>query len=503
MSRLLIVEDDPSQLRILSDIMSDEGYEVIGCSTAAAATAAAEQERFAVVILDYRLPDLNGTQLLERICTLNPRVRAIIHTAFGTFHSAKDAVNAGAFAYVEKMGDPDELVRQVHRAFRDYAVRYTADLEEEVSSRTARLRESTEMIKALINAAPIAIATLDRHGCVRTWNPAAERLFQWTAEEVIGQPPPTVPPDQISRHREMVERELQGEHHASVELRRLRKDGAWVDVLLWTAPLVDHNGQIIGTIGMFDDITERKRMADVAQERQAQLAHAMRLNSMGKMISELAHEIGQPLYSIANYASACRSAITSGAADSGARFNQLIAEQAERAQAIIRRLKNFVRKDSPGSTAEEMNDLIHGIVPLVNIGSRLHGRIRLSLAETEMPIVVDRVEIEQVLVNLISNAFEAMPPSGGEAEVEVRSRARDGEVEVAVQDFGPPIDDEHLARLFEPYFTTKPDGIGLGLPICRSSVEAHKGRLWVERNPEQGLTFYFTLPLTEKGRANE
>jgi len=139
-SRLLIVEDDVSQLRTLKGIMAEEGFDVIGCATATEALAHVREEDFGVAVVDLRLPDLSGTELLERIQALNGRIRVIINTAYGSFDSAKDAVNLGAFAYVEKAGDPHELVRQVHRAFHYHLDQYAQDLEAAVAERTKDLR---------------------------------------------------------------------------------------------------------------------------------------------------------------------------------------------------------------------------------------------------------------------------------------------------------------------------------------------------------------------------
>ncbi|MEC9373305.1 MAG: HWE histidine kinase domain-containing protein [Planctomycetota bacterium] len=149
LTRVLLVEDDPSQLRTIKDILTDEGFLVVGCGTAGEAMHQVERESFGVAIVDLKLPDLLGTDLLKRIRVMNPRVRVIIHTGYGSFETARDALNAGAFAYVEKLSDPSELISHVHRAARDQLDRYADDLETIVAERTASLRESEARWRAL------------------------------------------------------------------------------------------------------------------------------------------------------------------------------------------------------------------------------------------------------------------------------------------------------------------------------------------------------------------
>ncbi len=357
---------------------------------------------------------------------------------------------------------------------------------------------SNEALWALIEASPLAIVTLDGAGRVKLWNPAAEKIFGWQQSEVLGKPYPIVPPEMQDEFRWLQAQGLHGESFTGLEVVRIRRDGSLVPLSMSTALLRNAQGQVISILEILEDITQRKRLAEEVSQRQAQLAHVLRLNTMGKMVSELAHEINQPLHAISNYASACRQ-VLQGAdqeTDELAGWVERIAEQADRAAAIIHRLMQFVRKDEPGRETVSLNELIENVTPLVEFDARRHRcRIQSDLEQPSAKVTIDRIQIEQVLVNLIVNAIEAMEGLDGQGgEVTIRSRTCNKEVEVEVQDIGPGIKPEHAPQLFEPYFTTKPAGMGLGLSISRSSIEAHGGRLWAVPNAGRGMTFHFTLP---------
>jgi len=271
----------------------------------------------------------------------------------------------------------------------------------------------------------------------------------------------------------------------------------------WTLhPVKSASGQVEGVLLCLVDVTERERAQAQLRQRQAELAHVSRLSTMGEMASTLAHEINQPLSAIANYAQACLQAMNSGrdATDEVREDVTHIAAQAERAGQIVRRTRGFVRKDDSQRRRVDIADLVREAADLAEIETREHGvALRLELDGVPHPVLADAVQIEQVILNLVRNALESMKHQQKDRRrLSIRtSFARDGCVEVAVCDSGAALPADKMGRLFEPYFTTKPEGMGMGLPISRSIVEAHRGRLWASGNPDRGMTFRFTLPVIE------
>lgn len=253
------------------------------------------------------------------------------------------------------------------------------------------------------------------------------------------------------------------------------------------------------------EAAERRRAEASARERQAELAHVHRLNTMGEMASGLAHELNQPLAAVVNYAKGAVRRLRQGAVDPGELLAVLeqAAAQAERAAAIVRRVRAFIRKEAPRQAALDCNKIVRETVSLMTADAERAGvRLVLDLAKPSPRVRADAVQIEQVIVNLVRNAIEAMTDSTSPVrDVTVRTLTAAGHaVEIAVEDTGPGLPAGAPERLFTPFFTTKADGLGLGLSISQSIVEAHGGRLTATARPGGGTVFRFALPAAGEAR---
>jgi PAS domain S-box-containing protein len=272
--------------------------------------------------------------------------------------------------------------------------------------------------------------------------------------------------------------------------------GRWYHVREQATRWVD--GRVV-RMGIATDITSHKQAEEMARQQEERLARTARLVTIGEMASTLAHELNQPLSAIANYSMGCATRLESG----DFRREDLVAAmrkasaQAERAGKVIRRIRDFVRKSEPRRAAVPLAEIVEDTLGIAEIDTRRAGvRLCIDIAPELPPVFADRIMIEQVLLNLIRNAIEAMaelPPN--RRTLEVRARRADAVVVVSVVDHGHGIDEEASAMLFTPFFTTKSEGMGMGLNICRSIIEFHDGRLWVEPNPGGGTIFNFTLPM--------
>jgi len=248
-----------------------------------------------------------------------------------------------------------------------------------------------------------------------------------------------------------------------------------------------------------NDITERKLAEEYARQQQEKLQTTARLVSVGEMATTLAHELNQPLAAIANYTMGCVRRLKSGNANTAELLDALdkTALQAERAGHIIQRVRSLVTKREPVFTDCDINAVIRGVVALMDTEMEVSGvALDVDLDSALPPVRADPVMLEQVLLNLAKNALEAMRDSAAPRALQIRSsRTNDATVEVAVKDSGHGLPADFEQRMATPFYTTKPSGMGLGLHICRSIVEAHAGRLWAVRNPEGGATLRFALPL--------
>ena len=256
-----------------------------------------------------------------------------------------------------------------------------------------------------------------------------------------------------------------------------------------------------------EQVEAEQRLESQEAELRKRLLHLTRVTTVGEMASSIAHEVNQPLTAISTYAQACRRMLA--ADDTGrdeiVRILGRITDEALRAGEIIRRLKELVRRRESERRTWSINALIHQVLPLAKMDARLHGVVLHLELEPELPpVVVDGVQIQQVLLNLIRNGVDALEgQTEPDPEVVIRTcRTTPDGIRVSVSDCGCGLPDMSQEDLFQPFFTTKQDGMGMGLSISRSIVHMHGGRLWFERNPVRGTTFHFSLP-TEEGIADD
>ena len=366
------------------------------------------------------------------------------------------------------------------------------------------LSESEQMARGMIDTALDAFVQMDEAGRILEWNPQAEATFGWSRAEALGKPLADliVPPSHRTQHAGGIARFLEtGESSGALlgkrrEMPAVRRDGREIRVEVAVTALRRGDGYVFN--GFLRDVTEQRAAETRLQQLQSELLHVSRFSAMGQMGSSLAHEINQPLAAILNYLGAGRHILGMAGEPPVEKLREILdksVEQASRAGEIIRHLRSFVAKGDTEQRAEILSAVVEEAATLAMVGTRQQN-VRLSLqfdpdAGTAM---INRIQIQQVVVNLVRNAVEAM--AGSERrELAVSTRALgDGAIEIAIADSGPGLAPEVAAQLFKPFVSTKAQGMGVGLSICQSIVEAHRGRIWAEANPAGGTIFRFTVP---------
>jgi two-component system, LuxR family, sensor kinase FixL len=361
------------------------------------------------------------------------------------------------------------------------------------------LASESALLRSILETVPDAMVVIDHNGIVQSFSTAAERLFGYTAAEVCGHNVKMLMPTPYrEQHDGYLQRYMTTGERRIIGIGRvvvgLRKDGSTFPMELSVGE-VNQSGQKLFT-GFVRDLTERQQTDRRLQELQDGLLHVSRLRSMGQMAAALAHELNQPLTATANYVRAAQRLLEQPDPNMP-RIRQamtLAAQQTQRSGEIIRRLRAFVARGEVTRRPESVAKLIEEASALALVGAKEHGIKVLITIDPNLPqAVVDRVQIQQVLLNLIRNAVEAM--EGRDVrELSVGTVMQDGVVLVSVTDTGSGISPEIEAKLFQPFVTTKPEGMGIGLSVCRTIVEAHGGRLWVLPNQGGGSVFRFTLP---------
>ena len=367
------------------------------------------------------------------------------------------------------------------------------------------LRRSEAHLRSVLETVPDAIIVIDDLGRIESFSPAAERLFGYAAAEAVGRNVRMLMPQPYrDQHDHYLARYLGTGERRIIGIGRVvmgqRANGSTFPMELAVGE-INVDGRRFFT-GFVRDITERQTTRARLQELQSELLRASRLSAMGQMASALAHELNQPLTAIINYVQACRRLLAAGRGASPERLQETMEKavgQASRAGQIIQRMRQFIQKGETERQPEDVNKLIEEASALALVGAKESGivvRMELSL---ELPaVLVDRIQIQQVLLNLIRNSVEALAASE-RREISIGSSYRGGPtLEIAVSDTGPGLDEAVTKQLFQPFVSTKSNGMGLGLSISRAIVDAHGGRLWATPNDGAGVSFRFTLPIVER-----
>jgi len=363
----------------------------------------------------------------------------------------------------------------------------------------AELGRTAELLSAVVRSSPVATQAFGLDGLVTTWNPAAERIFGWTAEEMIGRPQPLemTPPDEREAQAVRIARTIAGETTTGDRVRRLAKDGSvrWIDI--YAAPLRGRDGRPIGVAGQLVDVTERVQL-------EAQLLQAQKMSAIGLLASGLAHDFNNTLTAAGGFAALIEEATDDPTIRSDAGS---IIDVVERARKLTRQLLTFASESDASTRPVDVRAVVNALVPLIRqlIGPEIE--ISVEVPQRAMIVRLDAGQLEQAIINLAVNARDAMP-DGGTLVVAVtpgRRNAPDaGEpgvlggafVEIAVRDSGMGIPYEVQDRIFEPFFTTKGPGRGSGLGLAMVSGFAARagGEVTVESEPGKGTTFAIRLP---------
>jgi two-component system sensor histidine kinase DctS len=371
------------------------------------------------------------------------------------------------------------------------------------------LAEALAFRKAMEDSLVTGLRARDLQGRITYVNPAFCQMVGFSAEELLGQSvdAPYWPPEFSEEYKRRQAIRLAGSvpPREGFESVFMHKDGTRFPVLIIEAPLIDARGEQAGWMSAFLDIREQRRVEELSRASQERLQATARLAMVGEMASLLSHELNQPLAAIASYATGSLNLLREGghsAADIELAM-QRVAQQAERAGKVIKSVHDFVRRRDQSREAVAPRALLDAVLPLVQLQARkLSVRVQLQIAPDLPRALCDATMVEQVLLNLARNGMQAMDrPDISERLLLLQVRRLSGQerrwLEFAVTDLGPGIAPDVEQQLFTPFFTTKAEGMGLGLSLCRTVIEQHGGALRFAAHVPQGTTFSFTLPVSE------
>ena len=453
----------------------------------------------AAQILGADDPDrLDGASLLERV---HPEDRDAVRAAYaealrqgGEFRSEYRVAEAkGGFRWVAARGqvqfDAAGAPRQLYGVVADVTER----------------RQQEERFRLAVEAAPTVMLLVDTHGIIALANRRAEAVFGYTPDELVGQNIDVLVPDRVAaRHAaerarfadNAVARAMGGDR----ELHARRKDGTEMPVEIALNPL--RIGQDLHVLASITDIGERRRLERESAMHRDELAHLSRVALLAELSGSLAHELNQPLTAILSNAQAATRFLAMSPPDLEEVRVSLanIVDSDRRAGEVIRRLRAMLRREAPDHRPMDVNEVVLDVLRIIR--SDLLNRnteVALELAPDLQPVLGDRIQLQQVLLNLVMNGCDAMadvPLHERELVVTTLDRGEGG-VEIAVADCGRGIPEADREHIFSPFVTTKRDGMGLGLAVCRTIIDSHRGRLWAEGNDGGGATLRMSLPAIE------
>lgn len=416
-----------------------------------------------------------------------------------TWYLRKDGSEFLASSTTTALRKPDGSLRGFAKIVSDMTDRRAAE---------EQVRSSENLLRSILSTVPDAMIVIDETGGIISFSAAAQSLFGYAEDEVIGKNVRLLMPSpDRERHDAYLHRYRETGEKRIIGIGRIvfaqRKDGTTFPMELSIGE-ADSGSERLFT-GFIRDLTERRETEERLESLQSELIHVARVSAMGTMASTLAHELNQPIAAIANYVEAVRDQLDDPSPDDFPMMREALddtGKEAIRAGHIVRRLRDFVARGEVEKTVEPLPALINEGSMLGLIGAREMGvEVQFDLDPYASPVFVDRVQIQQVIINLIRNACEAMSDSGERRLVITSQADRPGFARVIVADTGPGIAPDIASQLFTAFVSSKSEGMGLGLSICRTIVEANGGQIWVAPREGGGTEFHFTLmrALSEEG----
>ena len=504
--KILLVDDNPTNLQVLLQTLNGRGYKLLIAKDGENALRIAHKARPALILLDIMMPGIDGYEVCRRL-KADPEMSSTTVIFLSALDDTQDKVRGletGAVDYIAKPFQAEEVIARVETQLKIHK------LEQVLATRNRQLEAANQR---LLETMREGILGVDTRGQITFANPAASRMTGWELEQLVGG----------DLYGMFLARNSDGQHTPREETPLFktlsegviqnvddsvfcRRDESLFPVDYSCTPITE-DGKNNGAVVVFRDITEKKRQQEILQqaldevdEQKDKLTHMSRLSSMGEMASGFAHEVNQPLTAINNYAQVCKRMVAREPMDIESVQDAMgkIATQAQRAGDIISRIRSFVKKPDHCLEKVDCNRLIQEVVKLAEVDARNNQiEIHMDLADDLPAVRVDPLQIQQVALNLMRNAMEAMRDMPTrDIGIKVETKMVDNDfVRVQVIDRGHGLADDAEQKMFTPFYTTKQDGMGIGLSVCHSIIQTHGGVLSFERNPEGGAILWFTMPV--------
>ncbi len=496
---VLLVDDNPINLQILYKTLQNCGYKLLIAEDGETALKIAGKMNPSLILLDIMMPGMDGYEVCQQLKS-NPQTEniAVIFLSALEDSSAKvKGFSVGGVDYISKPFQADEVVARVRNHIKIHR------LERQLARRNYELEAENHQI---LNAISEGIIGLDGEGLVTMMNPAASVITGWSISDCLGEQLTSL--DLYSIEEDELVSEFQSlpyrsykmgqACHSDMEFIR-RRDRRLLPVAM-SCTLRAEGGAVIvlRDISEWVESEEKLRLTREEMETQRQhMAHMDRLSTAGEMAAGIAHEVNQPLTAMSNYARVAMRLLADGDQAKLAGVLEKLLTQSERASEVVQRMRGFVKKPGAGRQTVDPNEVMRDVISLAEVDSRVNDVAVHFSPSSDLPeISMDVVQVQQVALNLIRNAMESMAAAVHKQQgVWVSSGREKNTVVYRVQGCGKGIPPQVADKLFDPFFSTKPNGMGVGLSICQSIVQAHGGEIGFRAMEEGGTEFFFSLPI--------
>jgi two-component system NtrC family sensor kinase len=512
MPKVLIVDDEPSIRLTLSAFLGREGFETLAAADAAQAVALFDSHGDVdVAVVDVNLPGRSGIELLRELAGRGPHVPIIMITGEPNVSHLPEIVRSGAYDFIAKPVLKDVIIRAVAHAAEERRLGeekrrleqevklHAEELERRVAERTAELAEARDFLNLVLDSSTeYAIVAVDTEARITLFNRGAELLFGYDAVEVLGRRPRESFID-VERYGQDVLlsalREADTAGLFQTELRLHRKDGTELPASVVITPMI--GGRRLGHLCVIRDLTAERKAEEALRGMQARLAHHEKIAALGRVAAQVAHEVRNPLTGLLLYAVHLKNKLAGKAGEEELRLADRIVETINHMANTVNHIMNFARPLSLQPREVDLNEVVSKVLQLLESQLASAGIERqLELEGESLCARLDESSFRSALTNLVLNALQAMP-GGGRLSVKTGRGADWLHVEVA--DTGVGMTEEQLRNVFEAFYTTKSQGLGLGMPYARKVVEQHGGRIGVESRAGEGTVVRIYLPAAQGG----
>jgi PAS domain S-box-containing protein len=505
MRTILLVDDEPSLRWTMAELLRRAGYDVLAAQDFDSALEGFAAGRFEAAVIDIVLPRKSGVQLLAELRGRDEELPVIMMTGEPNLSLLPEIVRAGAYDFLPKPVTKEVLLKAVARAverrhlsdekrrLEEEIARHAEELERVVAERTSELVRARNFLKAVLDSSiEYAIIVTDCAGRVTLFNRGAELMFGYSAAQMTGQPAQALVADagdEADIFRVSGPEAVGGGRQLEITARRA--DGGTFDASVALAPVQTSDAELYGRVAVIKDLTEARRGEEELRRMQAQLAQNEKIAALGRMAAQVAHEVKNPLAGLRLYTLHLKSKVADKLAEGELSLLDKIVHGIESLSGTADQILNFARPLNLTFRPTDLNALVREAVQVLEpeIGA---ARVEVRL-ELDAPVVsLDDASFRSALVNLLLNAVQAMSSAGG--RLTVTARAEGGDVWLEVADTGCGMSREQVERVFEPFYTTKSRGLGLGMPYARKIVEQHAGAIRVESRPGEGTRIQVRLP---------